>query len=186
MPPRKVALHQLLLACLAIGAISVGGGVVAHIRASLVCRRRWLDDEEFAELLAIGQTLPGLNATNLAILIGDRLHGGLGALAALVGVCLPGTALMYLAAIGYRINGERPLLLAALEGVAGAALGLVVATTMQLGAKSLTRASDLAFVLLTIVCANRTAMPTLLVLIVIASLAVIWYGPRKRLERSRP
>ena len=181
-----VPVFRIFLAFLLVGAVSFGGGVVTHLRASLVLKRRWIDDETFVEMLAVGQTLPGLNATNIAILIGDRLHGTLGALAALLGVCLPGTVIIYFAGIGYRINGERPLLLAGLEGVAAAALGLILATTMQLGVKSLTRLSDLAFVLITILTVNRAHVPAPLVLMVVGVLAILWYRPRKTLEGSAP
>ena len=61
-----------------MGATSLGGGVVGYLRSGLVVRERWLDDVTFVELLSISQTLPGLNATNMSILVGDRLRGGMG------------------------------------------------------------------------------------------------------------
>ena len=63
-----------------MGATSLGGGVVGYLRTGLVVRQRWLDDVTFVELLSISQTLPGLNATNMSILVGDRLRGAWGAL----------------------------------------------------------------------------------------------------------
>ena len=50
-------------------------------------RQRWVDDATFVELLAISQTLPGLNATNMSILVGDRLRGTPGAMLAALGMC---------------------------------------------------------------------------------------------------
>ncbi len=179
-----VSTPQIFLAFLAIGATSFGGSVVTHVRSSLVLKRQWLEDESFVEMVTIAQTLPGLNATNLAILIGDGLRGTRGALAALAGICLPGTLLICLAGIGYRTNGERPLLLAGLTGVAAAALGLIVATTLQLGAKSLTKLSDLAFVLVTIFTVNRVKLSAPLVLVAVGTLATLWFRPRT--NRSRP
>ena len=67
-----------------IGATSFGGGVVAYLRDSLVEKHRWLDDASFLEVLSISQTLPGLNATNMAVLVGDRLRGLPGAMIATV------------------------------------------------------------------------------------------------------
>src|SRR5215469_7581878 len=80
---------QIFLDFLLIGATSFGGGVVAYLRNSLVTKRAWLDDKAFVELLSISQSLPGLNSTNMAVLVGDRLRGIPGALAAIVGMCLP-------------------------------------------------------------------------------------------------
>ena len=81
-----------------LGATSIGGGVVGYLRSGLVVRQRWLDDPTFVELLSISQTLPGLNATNMSILVGDRLRGTPGALLAALGMCLPGASLMTAAA----------------------------------------------------------------------------------------
>ena len=107
---------RIFLAFLLIGAMSFGGGVVAHLRNTLVTRNKWMDDEGFLELLAISQTLPGLKATNIAILAGDRLCGTLGSIAAIVGVCLPGATVMYLVSIAYSVEADRPLVEAGLEG----------------------------------------------------------------------
>jgi chromate transporter len=176
--PPAVTIRRIFLAFLLIGATSFGGGVVAHLRANLVTRHRWVDDPSFAELLAISQTLPGLTAATMAVLVGDRLCGARGALAAIAGLCLPGAAIMYVAGIAYRMHGERPFVIGALEGVAAAALGLILATTLQLGRQSFTRASDVAFILLTAAGVNRLHQPAPLVLIVVGTLAIAWYRPR--------
>ena len=62
---------------------------------------RWLDDVTFVELLSISQSLPGLNATNMAILVGQRLAGRPGATLAILGMCLPGAILMFAVGIIY-------------------------------------------------------------------------------------
>ena len=85
---------QIFFQFLEIGASSFGGGIVAYLRNGLVSKRHWVDDKEFLELLSIRKTLPGLNATNMAILVGDKLRGWLGSVAAICGFCLPGCLLM--------------------------------------------------------------------------------------------
>jgi len=87
---RTVGIGPLFAAFFFVGATSIGGGLVMHLRNSVVTRHRWMDDKKFVELLAISQPLPGLKAANLAVLIGDRLRGTPGAIAAIAGVCLPG------------------------------------------------------------------------------------------------
>src|SRR5688500_469039 len=89
-----------------LGATSIGGGVVGYLRSSLVVRQRWLDDAAFVELLSISQTLPGLNATNMSILVGDRLRGTAGAVLAALGMCLPGASLMTAAAFVYGVGRD--------------------------------------------------------------------------------
>src|SRR5215469_16726155 len=128
-----ISIRSIFLEFLFIGATSFGGGVVAYLRDGLVTKRRWVDDQEFVEYLAISQTLPGLNATNMAVLVGDRLRGMRGALAALFAICLPGALLMMIVGAAYQAHGGKPMVIAALKGVAAAAIGLILATTIQLG-----------------------------------------------------
>ena len=102
------SLAHLFWVFLVMGATSLGGGVVGYLRTGLVVRERWLDDVTFVELLSISQTLPGLNATNMSILVGDRLRGGWGALLATLGMCLPGAVLMTGAAYAYGVDTNVP------------------------------------------------------------------------------
>ena len=176
--PREVSIFEIFTAFLLIGATSFGGGVVAYLRNSLVAKHEWVDDKTFVELLGISQTLPGLNATNMAVLVGERLRGAAGAISAICGICLPGAAIMYAVALAYHIHGDRPLVTAALKGVAAAAVGLILATTVQLGRKSLSHAYDLVFVVLTVIGVNQLHQSVPRVLIVVGALAILWYHPR--------
>ena len=181
----NVSVRTIFLEFLFIGATSFGGGVVAYLRDGLVRKRRWVDDQEFVEYLAISQSLPGLNATNMAVLIGDRLRGLLGALMALVAICLPGGLLMFVAGIAYHAHGGKPMVTAALKGVAAAAIGLILATTLQLGKRSLAHAYDLVFVGLTVFGVDQLHQSVPRVLIVVGILAVLWYRPRKPKEAAQ-
>jgi chromate transporter len=179
-PPgaQGVTVTQIFLEFLLIGATSFGGGVVAYLRSGLVEKRGWLDDRSFVELLAISQSLPGLNSTNMAILVGDRLKGNRGALAAIAGMCLPGGILMYVVGMLYKEHGDNPLATAALKGVAAAAVGLILATAVQLGKKSLVHAADAVFVVVTVVAVNRFHVSVLTVLLAVGLVATLWYRPR--------
>src|SRR3954454_15410866 len=84
-----VSIARIFGEFLLIGAISFGGAV-PYLRGRLVEGAGWLNDKEFVEMLSISQSLPGLNATNLAILVGQKLRGAPGAAVALLGMCLPG------------------------------------------------------------------------------------------------
>ena len=175
----RVSVADIFIEFLIIGATSFGGGVVAYLRSGLVTKRKWVNDKEFVEMLAISQTLPGLNATNMAILVGDRLRGAMGSIAAIIGVCLPGAAYMYITAILYHLHGDRPLVTAALKGVAAAAVGLILATAVQLGKKSLSHNYDLILIALTVIGVNRLHQSVPRVLIAVGILAVLWYHPKK-------
>jgi len=175
-PPATV--WQIFLEFLLIGATSFGGGVVAYLRNGLVTKRNWLDDKSFVELLSISQSLPGLNSTNMAILVGDRICGLKGALAGIIGMCLPGGVLMFAVGMVYHEHGDHPLATAALKGVAAAAVGLILATAVQLGKKSLEHTADAVFVVITILGVNRLHLSVLTVLVAVGLIAAFWYRPR--------
>ena len=179
---KDVTVPQIFWAFLLIGATSFGGGVVAYLRSSLVGRHQWIDDETFVEYLSIGQTLPGLNATNMAVLVGDRLRGGPGAVAAVTAICLPGAFLMFLAGLAYGVHGDRPAVTAILHGVAAAATGLVFALTLQLGKKSLASAADVLFVVATAAAVDLLHLRVPYVLLVAGAIAIWWHRPRAGAE----
>src|SRR5580704_12963722 len=77
----QASIAQIFFEFLLIGATSFGG-VVPYLCGSLVTKQHWVDDKEFVEMLSISQSLPGLNATNMAVLVGEKLRGALGSIAA--------------------------------------------------------------------------------------------------------
>jgi chromate transporter len=180
-----VPLAQIFLDFLVIGATSFGG-VVPYLRGSLVGKRRWISDKEFVELLSISQSLPGLNATNMAVLVGQKLSGALGALVAVLGVCLPGGLLMFVVGVIYRIHGDHAWATGALKGVAAASVGLVLFTVLQLGKKSLEQRLDYIFVVLTVIAINRLHQSVLVTLVVVGLMAIMWHRPRPETATGTP
>jgi chromate transporter len=181
--PADVPVAQIFLEFLIIGATSFGG-VVPYLRASLVTKRHWIDDKEFVEMLSISQSLPGLNATNMAILVGEKLRGALGSIAAIIGVCLPGAVLMFAVGIFYHRHGDHVWITAALKGVAAAAVGLILSTVVGLSKKSLSGKFDFVFIALTVLAVNRLHLGVPKTLIGVGILAILWHRPRKEQKES--
>jgi chromate transporter len=180
---KKPSLFEVFGTFLYIGAISFGGGVVAYLRDSLVRQKKWFDDAEFLEMTSISNTLPGLNATNIAILAGDRLRGTMGSIAAMLGTCLPAFIFMTLAGVVYSSSGARPLATAGLRGVAAAATGLIAATWFQIGKKSLRGFYDTLFVLAAILGINYFKLSVPVVLLSVGALAIFTFRPNKKHEK---
>lgn len=93
---------SVFLAFLRMGLVSFGGPIahLGYFRDEFVGRRRWLDEARFAELVALGQVLPGPASTQVAIAIGEHRAGLAGAVAAWVGFALPSVAIMMAVAAG--------------------------------------------------------------------------------------
>jgi chromate transporter len=176
--PAGVSTLDIFLEFLMIGATSFGG-VVPYLRDALVGKRHWIDDKEFVEMLSISQSLPGLNATNVAILAGDKLRGIRGSIAAIVGICLPGGVLMYLAGIFYRLHGDHAWATAGLKGVTAAAVGLILSTVVQLSKKSLSGKFDFIFMALTVLAVNRLHQSVPRTLITVGIIAILFHRPTR-------
>ena len=174
----RPSLGRIFWVFLVMGATSLGGGVVGYLRTGLVVRNNWLDDVTFVELLSISQTLPGLNATNMSILVGDRLRGAWGALLATLGMCLPGATLMTAAAFAYGIGGDDPWSKAFLHGIAAGALGLIVVVMVQLGSRVLKGIADYVIVLATAAAVALFGVQVPYALIAAGIVAIWWHRPR--------
>jgi chromate transporter len=177
--PQPVSISAIFGVFLQIGATSFGGGVVAYLRSALVTKKKWLTDAEFLELMSLSNTLPGLNATNMSILAGQRLRGTPGAVAAMLGMCLPALILMTAAGIAYGAEGSRPLVTAMLRGVAAAATGLIAATWYQIGKKTVKGFYEAFFILAAILGINYFKLSVPIVLLSVGALSIFAFRPRK-------
>lgn len=102
-PPTRGTPIEVLLAFLKLG-FTCFGGPIAHLgyfRDELVVRRRWLDDEAYADLVALCQFLPGPASSQLGFALGLIRGGGLlGGIAAWAGFTLPSAVALVAVALG--------------------------------------------------------------------------------------
>lgn len=107
---------------------------MASIRREVVRANRWLDDDQFLEVLALAQLLPGSNPTNVAVLVGQRLAGVAGAAAALLSVVFPGFVILMIVG-AFALDSHQPWVRGALRGCAAMAVGLTLANAVELTAR---------------------------------------------------
>ncbi|NIK79077.1 chromate transporter [Paenibacillus castaneae] len=89
---------QLSWAMMKTGILGYGGGpsVIPLIRYEAVTNYKWIEDEEFGEILALANALPGPIATKIAAYLGYREKGTLGAIVAVLAHIIPSSAAMIL------------------------------------------------------------------------------------------
>jgi chromate transporter len=152
------------------------GGVLAVAQRELVERKRWLTREDFVEMLALSQVLPGPNVVNLALMFGDRFFGLRGAIAAVGGMLVVPLVIVLVLTAAYAEFARLPVVAGALRGMAAIAAGLVIATAVKL--IGTLRTNRLGPLLASIVAALTLAMiawlrwPLVWVVIGLGSLAV--------------
>lgn len=127
--PRSAAELFVVFTLLALQGF---GGVLAVAQRVLCEQRRWLTQQEFLEMLSVGQALPGPNVCNVALMVGDRFFGLRGAFAALAGMMtVPLVLVLSLAALVVNF-ADVPQVAGALRGMSAVAAGLIVGTAAKL------------------------------------------------------
>src|SRR5215470_13468704 len=132
-PPlaRPASLSELFIAFTAL-ALQGFGGVLAVAQRVLCDQRRWLTREQFLEILAIGQVLPGPNVCNVALMVGDRFFGWRGAFAALAGMMAVPLVIVLIVTAVYAEYAALPAVAGALHGMGAVAAGLICGTALRL------------------------------------------------------
>lgn len=127
-------LWALFVGFFKVGILGYGGGPgsISLIQVVTVDEYHWLTNTQFAEMLAIGNALPGPIATKLAATVGYQVAGIMGAVAALVGVVGPSLVLMlglYRVLSIYRAN---PFVAGLIRGVKPIVIVLLVLLILDL------------------------------------------------------
>ena len=122
---------QLFSTFFKIGSFTFGGGwaMISIIQREVVEKRHWIKQEEFLDLLAIAQSMPGILAVNISTVIGDRLKGVKGSLAAALGTILPSFIIILMIAIFLTPDAikNNPTLTAIFKGIRPAVVALIIA-----------------------------------------------------------
>jgi chromate transporter len=101
--------REVFGAFLKLGLTSFGGPIahIGYLRHEFVHRRAWVDEDQFAQLVAVCQFLPGPASSQLGFSIGLLRAGWLGAIAAFVAFTLPSALLLFVfAAFSPPLHGE--------------------------------------------------------------------------------
>jgi chromate transporter len=167
----SVTLAALFVGFLTVSLSAFGGGVV-WVRRTVVERRHWASDAEFADILGLCQLMPGPNTANVAVCIGSKLRGPLGAIAALSGfTVIPWIIGFSLGALFLHYAHTR-VLQNILGGIAATAAGLVIATGIKLLLPHRRRPVALVFAALAFVGLVFGRLPLVVVVLGLAPLSI--------------
>lgn len=119
---------------LKIGTFTIGGGyaMLPLIQREVVDRKRWLDEEEFLNMIALAQAAPGLIAVNSAIFIGWRIGGWRGVCGAVLGAVLPSFLIILAIAMVFSDWKEQPAVEAVFKGIRPAVVALIAAPLFKM------------------------------------------------------
>lgn len=108
--------------------------MIPLIEREVVDKYHWIDKEEFLDELAVAQSLPGILAVNISVLVGNKLRGFKGSFVAAMGTILPSFVVILLIAIFFSQIYNNPTVASIFKGIRPAVVALILApviTTAQ-------------------------------------------------------
>ena len=117
-----------------IGAFTLGGGyaMIPIIEAEVVDKYKWVDKEQFIDLIAVSQSCPGVFAINVSTFIGYKLKGTKGAICTTLGTALPSFLIILAIAMFFSQFEDNKIVAAMFRGIRPAVVALIAAPTFNL------------------------------------------------------
>ena len=168
----EVSLAALFLAFLRLGCTSFGGGTGAWVYREMVQRRHWVDERVFLVDMALGQSMPGSNGLKMAVLVGRRIKGGVGAFAAPFAMLIGPFVIILLIGTVYGRIADAPHVHAVLDGVAAAVVGLTLSSGVSAIAHGTPDPVSVAFAALTVLGVGVLGWPMLWVFLALAPVSI--------------
>lgn len=125
---------DIFITMMKIGLFTFGGGyaMIALLENEFVAKKKWLDREEFLDMVAISESTPGPIAINAATYIGYKTLGFLGALLATVAVALPSFVIIFLISLFFDAFLSLTLVANAFRGIQVCVVYLIFSAGLKL------------------------------------------------------
>lgn len=126
---------QLFWSFFKIGAFTFGGGyaMIPLIQKEVVNKKAWLAENEFIDMLAIAQSVPGPISLNTAVFVGNKMKGIKGSLFASLGIILPSFIIILLIALVFTEFKNNPGVERVFKGIRPAVVALIAAPLWKMG-----------------------------------------------------
>lgn len=127
-------LFLIFLSMIKIGCFAFGGGyaIIALLENEFISKQKWIEHDEFMDIVAIAESTPGPIAINVATYVGYKLNGYIGAIVATVGICVPSFVIMYLVSLFYEQFIQITIVAAAFKGIQVCVIYLIASAGLKM------------------------------------------------------
>ncbi len=117
-----------------IGIVTFGGGyaMIPLIQEEVVDKYKWIEKNEFLDLIAIAQSCPGVFAINISTFIGYKLKKVPGAVFTTFGTALPSFLIILLIAMFFKKFEDNEIVASCFAGIRPCVVALIAAPTFSL------------------------------------------------------
>lgn len=125
---------ELFFTFMKIGAFTLGGGyaMLSMVEKAIVDQKKWIENDEFWDMMAIVQSLPGVFAVNTALYVGEKVAGRKGAFASMLGAILPSIVIILLLATVFREFRDNPVVERIFKGIRPCVVALILAPSLRM------------------------------------------------------
>ena len=106
--------------------------MLSMVEKAVVDKRHWIPSDEFWDMIAIVQSLPGVFAVNTALYVGHRIAGKKGAVAAMLGAIIPSIVIILLLATIFREYRDLPVVERIFKGIRPCVVALILAPSLRM------------------------------------------------------
>lgn len=145
---------DLFLIMLKIGLFTFGGGyaMIALLENELVAKRKWIEKDEFLDMIAIAESTPGPIAINAATYIGYKNAGVVGSVVATLGICIPSFIIIYAISLFFDAFLSLTYVAYAFKGIQICVVYLILSAGLKMLKQMKKNAFNLVIISATIVC----------------------------------
>ncbi len=117
-----------------IGLFTIGGGyaMIPLIQQTVVDEKKWIQEKDLTDLIAVAQSCPGIFAVNISIFIGYKLKGIRGACVSALATCLPSFIIILAIAMVFRTFKENEFVMRFFRGIRPAVVALIAAPVFRM------------------------------------------------------
>jgi chromate transporter len=183
-----ISLWKIFSVFAKIGAFTIGGGIpmIAAIKSELV-ERKWLNDEDFIDIITLAQTAPGLFAVNISILTGHRLRGTKGSVVATIGSCLPPFLIILFVAMFFTSFKDNEYVIKAFKGIRPVVVALIGVPMIDMHKATKMNWWKWIVVIssMILVCFLSVSPIYILICVIVMAVFISWYNNKKQKEAGR-
>ena len=106
--------------------------MLSMVEKAVVDQKKWVANDEFWDMIAVVQSLPGVFAVNTALYVGHRVAGIKGAIAAMLGAIIPSITIILLLATVFREFRDNPVVERVFKGIRPCVVALILAPSLRM------------------------------------------------------
>lgn len=125
---------NLFFTMLKIGLFTFGGGyaMIALLENEFISKKKWMEKDEFIDMVAIAESTPGPVAINSATYIGYKLLGFWGAFLATIAVCIPSFVIIFVISLFFDAFLSLTLVSYAFRGIQACVIYLIMSAGLKM------------------------------------------------------